>query len=255
MAEPGRQRRRVPRALPVACSLALFAAGTASASEPPGCGPEALGTARTLTLPREAAAYGRAQHAALPLLPGEVVLTFDDGPRPESTPQVLQALARQCVRATFFVNGEPLLRWPSLARDLVAQGHSVGMHGFGHHAFGELAPSLQLADLKAMQGAFREVLGSEPATYRFPYLAETTTLRDALAAAGVTVMSVDAGADDWLPDQSPQQLADRLLERLRATGGGIVLLHDAQDQTAAALPLMLQRLKEQAYRVVHLRWD
>lgn len=242
----------VPRRL---AALALLAAGAACAAEPPpACGPEALGTARTLALAREAAAYGRAQHAALPLQPGEVVLTFDDGPRPESTPRVLQALAAHCARATFFVNGEPLLRWPSLARDMVAQGHSVGMHGFGHHAFGQMEPALQLADLQAMQQAFREVLGSEPAAYRFPYLAETQTLRAALAAARVTVMSVDAGADDWLPDQTPQMLADRLLQRLQASGGGIVLLHDAQDQTAAALPLMLQRLKEQGYRVVHLQW-
>jgi peptidoglycan/xylan/chitin deacetylase (PgdA/CDA1 family) len=236
MAEPGWRQRLA--------GCALLAAGAAGASEPPHCGPDALGTARTLTLPREAAAYGRAQHAPLPLSPGEVVLTFDDGPRPESTPQVLQALARHCVQATFFVNGEPLLRWPSLARDLAAQGHSVGMHGFAHQAFGQLEPSLQLADLRAMQQAFREVLGSEPAAYRFPYLAETATLRTALAGAGVTVMSVDAGADDWLPDQSPRQLADRLLERLRATGGGIVLL-----------PWLLQQLKAHGYRVVHLRWD
>jgi peptidoglycan-N-acetylglucosamine deacetylase len=247
MAEVGRLRQLV--------GCALLAAGAAGAAEPPACGPDALGTARTLTLPREAAAYGRAQHGPLPLAPDEVVLTFDDGPRPESTPRVLQALARHCVQATFFVNGEPLLRWPSLVRDMVAQGHSVGMHGFGHHAFGQMEPALQLADLKAMQQAFREVLGGEPAAYRFPYLAETATLRDALADARITVMSVDAGADDWLPDQSPQVLTDRLLERLRTAGGGIVLLHDAQDQTAAALPLMLQRLKQQGYRVVHLHWD
>lgn len=239
----------------LAAAVALLAAGVACAAEPPpACSPEALGTARTLTLAREAAAYGRAQHPALPLQPGEVVLTFDDGPRPESTPRVLQALAAHCTRATFFVNGEPLRRWPSLARDMVAQGHSVGMHGFGHHFFDQMEPALQLADLQAMQQAFREVLGSEPAAYRFPYLAETKTLRAALAAARVTVMSVDAGADDWLPDQTPQMLADRLLQRLQASGGGIVLLHDAQDQTAAALPLMLQRLKEQGYRVVHLQW-
>jgi peptidoglycan/xylan/chitin deacetylase (PgdA/CDA1 family) len=67
-------------------------------------------------------------------------------------------------------------------------------------------------------------------------------------------MSTDVGIEDWLPDQGPQLLADRLVERLAASGGGIVLLHDAQDQTAAALPLLLRTLKTHGYRVVHLEW-
>ena len=81
------------------------------------CGPEALGTSRTLTLPRAAGAWGTAQHAPLPgLAPKEVVLTFDDGPHPQSTPLALQALAAQCVQASFFMNGEPMAHHPDLAR-------------------------------------------------------------------------------------------------------------------------------------------
>ena len=71
--------------------LALGAAGPGAAAGS-ACTGDALGPGRTLVLPREGAAYGRAQHAALLLAPGEVVLTVDDGPRPETTPQVLQAL-------------------------------------------------------------------------------------------------------------------------------------------------------------------
>src|SRR5438552_7129811 len=69
-------------------------------------------SSRTLTLPRVAASFGRLQHASLTLQPGEVVLTFDDGPDPASTPAVLAALAQAHVRATFFMNGGPLLRAP-----------------------------------------------------------------------------------------------------------------------------------------------
>jgi len=98
-------------------------------------------------------------------------------------------------------------------------------------------------------------LGTQPAAYRFPFLAETPVLMKALAAQGITVMSVDAGAEDWLPDQTPQMLADKLLGQLAKTGGGIVLLHDAQDQTARAMPFLLQALKGKGYRVVHLRWE
>ncbi|MEK8033857.1 polysaccharide deacetylase family protein [Ideonella sp. DXS29W] len=231
-------------------------AAQAGAADPANgeCGPLALGTSRIMAMPREAAAYGRAQHPALGLQRGEVVLTFDDGPRPESTPLVLKALARHCARATFFMNGEPLLRAPDLARELVAQGHTAAMHGFVHHHFPQLSPERQLDDLRQMQQAYRQVFGTEPAAYRFPFLEETPPLREALAAARITVFSVDVGVEDWLPDQTPAMLTERLIKRLQETGGGIILLHDAQDQTAAALPSMLQALQHHGFKLVHLEW-
>lgn len=231
---------------------ALCMAGVAQA----GCGPDALGTSRTLTLKREAAAWGTVQHAALPgLQPGEVVLTFDDGPRPESTPIVLNALADQCVKATFFMNGEPMSRHPELARQVRDAGHTVGMHGYRHDNFSQLSAADQGRDLKAMIAAYVDALGEQPAAWRFPFLAESPVMLKALQQLGLTVMSVDAAAEDWLPEQTPQMLADKLLGQLAKSGGGIVLLHDAQDQTARALPFLLQTLKAKGYRVVHLRWD
>jgi peptidoglycan/xylan/chitin deacetylase (PgdA/CDA1 family) len=106
-----------------------------------------------------------------------------------------------------------------------------------------------------MVGVYRDTLASEPAAYRFPFLAESPPLMTALRERGITVMSVDAGAEDWLPEQTPQMLATKLLDQLAKSGGGIVLLHDAQDQTAQALPFLLQALKSNGYRVVHLRWQ
>lgn len=246
-----------PLLLPLTLLLLMTAAFTTTAvAAGPGCSADALGTSRTLTLKREAGAWGTAQHAALPgLAPGEVVLTFDDGPRPESTPVVLKALADQCVRATFFMNGEPMSRHPALARQVRDAGHTVGMHGYRHDNFSQLPAEDQARDLKAMVAAYVDALGVQPAAYRFPFLAESPVLMKALAASGITVMSVDAGAEDWLPDQTPQMLADKLLGQLAKSGGGIVLLHDAQDQTARALPFLLQTLKAKGFKVVHLRWE
>ena len=213
-----------------------------------------LGTSRTLVMARTGAAYGHVQHAALPLAPGEVVLTFDDGPQPGSTPQILQALAQHCARATFFMTGEALSRAPALGAQVLAQGHTVGAHGFGHPHFAALPEAEQLADLKAAQDVHQRIFGGAFAAYRFPFLEETMPLKNALKAQGITVMSIDVSVDDWLPDQTPQMLTDRLLERLQESGGGIILLHDAQAQTAAALPMMLRALKDKGYRVVHLQW-
>lgn len=231
------------------CTVALAAAAGETR-----CAADALGTSRTLTLPREAAAYGRAQHGPLPLQPGEVVLTFDDGPRPESTPRVLKALQAECVRATFFMIGDAMLAHAALAREVLAQGHGVGLHGFRHVSFADMPEAGQLADLQQVEAAYRRVFGGRAAAYRFPFLAESPYMRGALAASGYTLMSVDVGVEDWEP-QSPQQMADKLVQRLAATGGGVVLLHDAQDQTASALPLLLRTLKAGGYRVVHLEWQ
>ncbi len=236
----------------VCCTALLAASAAATAGE---CGSGTLGTSRTVTLERTAAAYGRFQYAGLPLAPGEVVLSFDDGPQPGATARVLQTLERQCVRATFFMTGEALARAPELGAQVRAKGHTVGMHGFRHPHFATLPEAEQLADLKAAQELHERVFGVAAAAYRFPFLEETPALRAALKAQAITVISGDAGADDWLPDQTTQMLTDRLLERLAQAGrSGIILLHDAQPQTAAALPLMLQALKDQGYRVVHLEW-
>lgn len=228
-------------------SLALAAAAP--------CGPDALGTSRTLTLKREAAAWGTAQHAALPTLaPKEVVLTFDDGPRPESTPSVLKTLAEQCVKASFFMIGAPLRQHPELARQVRDAGHTVALHSDRHEHLPQLPPAAQTADLDAVMTSYRAVFGGEPAAYRFPFLEETPTMLAALKERGLTVMSIDAAAEDWLPEQTPQMLADKLLGQLAKSGGGIILLHDGQDQTARALPHLLQQLKSHGYRVVHLNW-
>ncbi len=219
------------------------------------CGPEALGTSRVLQLPRAAAAYGTFQHPALPLAPNEVVITFDDGPRPESTPLVLQTLAAQCVKATFFMLGQEMLRSPELARQVRAAGHAVAAHGYIHHHFPTLKAQDQLADLKLEQQAFRTVFGFEPVAWRFPYFEEAQPLMDELARQQLTIMSADLAIEDWLPEQSPEMLTARMLERLREKKGGIILMHDAQDQTARALPMLLASLRREGYKVVQLRWD
>lgn len=219
------------------------------------CGADALGTARTIHLKREAAAFGTVQYGPLPLRPGEVVITFDDGPHPELTPRVLEALGKQCVKATFFMNGEPMARHAELAKQIAAQGHSTAMHGFQHEHFAKLEADAQLADLKAMQEVYANTYGRAAPAYRFPFLEETPVLLDALKAAQVTVMSVDIAVDDWLPDQSPEMLTARMLERLKEKRGGIILMHDPQHQTVSALPALLRALKDNGYSVVHVNWD
>ena len=235
----------------------VWAAGAAhDASAAPACAPDALGTARTLTLPREAAAYGKEQHGPLPLRKGEVVLTFDDGPEPATIDRVLGALAEQCVKATFFMTGNNLARHPALAQRVAAAGHTPALHSFAHPHLGSLSPADQMEDLDKALAAFNAAFGRAPAAYRFPFLEQTPTLVAALKEKRMTVASIDLGIQDWAPnDMRSEALAGWLAKELDRTGGGIILMHDANGPTADALPTLLRTIRDRGYKVVHLRWD
>ncbi|GJI93252.1 polysaccharide deacetylase family protein [Duganella hordei] len=237
----------------VALLLGILATATANAAD---CGPDTLGTARTITLKRESALYGANQHAPLPLQKGEVVLTFDDGPIPETTPLVLKALADQCAKATFFMIGENLAKAPELGRRVAGEGHSTGIHSNTHPHLATLGAAEQLADLKQAQASYQAAFGSAAPAYRFPFLEETPTMLAALKEASITVASIDLGINDWLPDDTNEILAARLVKSLDASnGGGIILMHDANPPTAKAIPTLLKVLKSKGYRVVHVEWE
>lgn len=226
--------------------------GSASAA----CAPDALGTSRVLTLKHEYAAYGTVQHGALPLEKGEVVLTFDDGPNPETIDRVLKTLDSQCVKATFFMTGANLARHPELGQRVVKAGHTPALHSYAHPTLKSMPVNEQLADLAQGMQSFAGVFGHAPAAYRFPFLEETPAILGRLKESNVTVASIDVGIDDYSPnDMSTAALVGRLVERLRQTGGGIVLMHDANGPTAEALPALLQAIRDKGYKVVHLRWE
>jgi len=96
--------------------------------------PAALGTERVLTInPAQAAPVGRKQFPrTLPLAPNEIVLTFDDGPRPGTTDRVLDSLKHECVRATFFMLGRNAAAHPALAKRVLTDGHTIAHHTYKH---------------------------------------------------------------------------------------------------------------------------
>lgn len=221
----------------------------------PACGSDALGTARTLLLEREYVGYGREQYGPLPLNKGEVVLTFDDGPVPGTLDRVLAALAAQCVKASFFMTGANLASYPELGRRVLEAGHTAALHSHAHPALGSLPPAAQLADLELGLRSFADVFGTAPAAYRFPFLQETPTMLAALKEKKITVASMDMNIRDYHPnDMRSETLVARLAAQLDQSGGGILLMHDANGPTADALPALLKTIKDKGYKVVHLRW-
>jgi len=240
-------------------SLALIVGLVSSAAVAADCAGRAdvLGTSRALAVdPKATPRVGRKQFSStLPLAAHEVVLTFDDGPWPGTTPRILDALADQCVKATFFVIGQNAAAHPELVRRELAEGHSVAHHTWSHQLLDRVPDAA--AELEIERGILEDdrILYGEaerhPVTpfFRFPGFAATPALLDRLAARGIVVFGADLWASDWNP-MPPQAELELVLRRLEAAGGGIILFHDTKSQTAAMLPAFLRELKRRGYRVV-----
>jgi peptidoglycan/xylan/chitin deacetylase (PgdA/CDA1 family) len=237
-------------------SLAVSAAGPALAGDCPG-NPGALGTSRTLVVdPREHPRIGTMQYGeTLPLEDHEVVLTFDDGPLPRHSNQVLDILASQCVKATFFTIGRMARENPEGVRKLRAAGHSIGTHSQNHPLSMNKMPIEQARqEIDDGIASTAAALGDPDAVapfFRIPGLLRAEIVEDYLASRGIQTWSADFPADDWR-HVSSARVFDLAMSRLEAKGKGILLLHDIQARTVAALPKILQALKARGYRIVHV---
>ncbi len=241
-------------------SLALVVTlGTAQAAPSCPANADALGTERGLSVdPTKTPRVGRKHFPqTLALRPKEVVLTFDDGPEPNSTPRVLDTLRRECVKASFFLLGRSALAYPELTRRELAEGHTVAHHSYQHPILNRMPVAAAETEIDrgfaAVDKALYGKAGDRPATpfFRFPGFASSPALLDHLEQRGITVFGADLWASDWNPMTPGQQLR-LVLDRLNATQGGIVLFHDTKQQTAAMLPDFLRALKAQDYAVVHV---
>ncbi len=255
------------RAASVLSFALILLAGLAKADQAPpksACAnPDALGVSRTLEI---GAAGGlhigqKTYPQTLALADREVVLTFDDGPLPGLTTKVLDALAAECVRATFFVIGRNAEANPAIVKRAALAGHTIGHHTWSHPArtLRGLTPAAAIADIARGMDATQRAAGPGPLAadhpvvpfFRFPGFADTPETLAWLDSHGVAVFGADLWASDWLP-QTPEAQLDLTMKRLEARGGGILLLHDIHAQTVAMLPMLLRRLKQRGFRIVHL---
>jgi peptidoglycan/xylan/chitin deacetylase (PgdA/CDA1 family) len=240
------------------CGLlaATLVAAPAKGSECPG-NPGALGTSRTIVVnPTEHNLLGGFQYReSLPLNHKEVVITFDDGPLPPYSTRILDQLARECVKATFFMVGRMARAYPRIVQRVYEEGHTLANHSQSHPFNFH---TMSIADAaREIDGGFESIAAAagDPAKvapfFRFPGLLRQESIERYLASRQVMAWSVDFMADDWRRI-SAREIIKRALDRLEAKGKGILLLHDIQPATALALPDLLAELKARGYRVVHV---
>jgi peptidoglycan/xylan/chitin deacetylase (PgdA/CDA1 family) len=187
------------------------------------------------------------------LQPGEVVLTFDDGPWPHHTPAVLAALAAHCTKAVFFPIGLHTMWAPEILRQVAAAGHTIGSHTWSHKDLSKL--SLQDAKDEIEKGisAVRWGLGAPAAPFfRFPALKHPPEVVTYLGQRNIAIFSTDMDSFDF-KIRKPEQVVNSVMTKLKKNGKGIVLMHDFQRATSEAAAELLKQLKANGYKIVFMK--
>jgi peptidoglycan/xylan/chitin deacetylase (PgdA/CDA1 family) len=185
-----------------------------------------------------------------------VAITFDDGPHPEGTPAALEVLRERDAVATFFLVGEQVERYGSLAAEIAAAGHGIALHGQRHVLQLRIPPSLLADDLSCGFDVIAEATGRTPETYRPPYgIFSPFGLRYARDRGWRRLLWSRWGRD-WAARATPESIAQKVTEDLQP--GDVLLLHDADwysapdshRNTAAALPLVLDAVEARGLQTV-----
>jgi peptidoglycan/xylan/chitin deacetylase (PgdA/CDA1 family) len=235
--------------------------GILPAMADPACpgNPDAIGTSRTIvvdpaTLPR----IGTMQYkTTLPLNDHEVVLTFDDGPLPPNTGRILDTLAANCVKATYFLVGEMAHTYPDLVRRIYNSGHTIGTHSQNHPlTFNHMAEPRIESEVNGGIASVDAAVGDPRAVapfFRIPGLLRDKQVETYLASKSLAVWSADEVADDWHRGITPKQIVHLAISRIEAHDHrGVLLLHDIHPATALALPMLLKELKDRGYHIVQV---
>lgn len=211
-----------------------------------------------------AAAITRGGPALMPLLPplakamkvplglpdetAEVAITFDDGPHPEGTPEVLRILAERQIKATFFLVGERVEAEPRLAAEIKEQGHAIALHCHLHRNALRLSATQCRDDIARARDVIGNATGVECALQRAPLGIYTRPFLAEVRAAGLQPWLWSQWGRDWRARATPDSIVTDATATL--TGGDVILLHDGDDysaagshrNTVAALPRILDRI-------------
>ena len=188
-------------------------------------------------------------------LPGDdpiVALTFDDGPNPDATPAILDALGAEGVRATFFVLGRHADRWPAIVHRTASEGHVVGNHGYHHRKLVWRTPRYIREDVALGTTAIERAGAAPPRLFRAPHGQRNPWVTPIARAAGQRTVGWSLGVwDSARPGETV--IAERVIRGTRPAS--IVLLHDGDGydpggdrmQTARALPMIVRGLRERGF--------
>lgn len=180
----------------------------------------------------------------------EIALSFDDGPAKNYTPEILQILKKENVKATFFCIGNRIASNEDILKQVDAEGHIIGNHSYSHHFWFDMYSSKKMqADLRQMDDELQRVTGQRPKLFRPPYGVTNLNLKKAIVKGGYipvgwSVRSLDTVAKD------EKQLLNKIKSGIKP--GAVFLFHDTCKITLKVLPEFIQEVKKQGYQIVPL---
>lgn len=183
----------------------------------------------------------------------EIALTFDDGPNPYYTPQVLAVLQQYHIKATFFCIGQQVVEYPDLVRQEYAAGNIIGNHSWSHPDMGLLSSDSILSQINRTSDTIQKATGVRPTFFRPPYGVFNSNVLTEANLLGLTTVIWNDEARDWLRP-GIGIITSRILGL--AGNGAIILMHDGggdRSQTVAALPTIITSLQAQGYKFVTLQ--
>ena len=213
-----------------------------------------LGLSRVVEIDTTGGAVLGGAKATIPdlLNDGEVVLTFDDGPIKSYTRRVLDALAEQCTKATFFMVGKMAVANPEMVKEVAKAGHTIGTHTWSHK---NLRPTTLVRAKQEIESAISAVTLADGAPiapfFRFPYLASNKQTDAYLRSRNIGAIWIDIDSRDYRT-RDPKTVENRIMTQLAKLKKGIILMHDIQVSTSKMLPSLLEDLRVKGYKVVHL---
>lgn len=193
--------------------------------------------------------------------PNKLVLTFDDGPHPEYTREILDILRDSKTPSSFFVVGQSVMNAPDLVRRMVAEGHEIGAHSFSHPRMDQISDTRQELEFSFLDRIVAGAAGRGTVLYREPFLrsggpisaARVGSLQDA-EARGVIIAGMDIVPKDW-EGWSSERIANYVIDQVEQGAGNVILLHDGGEDrsaTVAALPVIISELRAKGYEFTSL---
>jgi peptidoglycan-N-acetylglucosamine deacetylase len=177
----------------------------------------------------------------------QIALTFDDGPHPAFTPQLLDVLKKNDVKATFFLVGEMAEKAPDLVKREIAEGHSVGNHTYHHVNLTKIPKEDVATEIKACSDVLTKITGKAPHLFRPPGGDYNRQVIEVAEAEGyTTIFWTDDPGDYASPGKKIIEV--RLLRNVN--NGGIILIHDGVQETVDILPKVIEYMKNRGFEFV-----
>ncbi|MCR2822915.1 polysaccharide deacetylase family protein [Lederbergia panacisoli] len=179
-----------------------------------------------------------------------VALTFDDGPHPENTQKILKILEKYDVKATFFQIGKLVDEFPTITKEVFANGHEIASHTWNHPDLSILEDHLVEEEISTTQRTIKTVIGEAPVHFRPPYGYTNESVKEIARELGETEVLWTVDTLDW-KSRDPEAILQIVKEEVR--NQSIILMHDIHPTTVEAVEPVIKFLHDEGYEMVTLR--